>query len=92
MTLALVEVGSTTKVASGANVTASNGTYDILAHSILTATANAYGLSAALGGSVQAAIARLTVKPVVLASVTGGGAGTLCADHARAGRHLRKSP
>ena len=72
VTLALVEVGSTTKVASGANVTASNGTYDILAHSILTATANAYGLSAALGGSVQAAIARLTVKPVVLASVTGG--------------------
>ncbi len=72
VTLALVEVGSTTKVASGANVTASKGTYDILAHSILTATANAYGLSAALGGSVQAAIARLTVKPVVLASVTGG--------------------
>ncbi len=72
VTLALVEVGSTTKVASGANVTASKGTYDILAHSILTATANAYGLSAAVGGSVQAAIARLTVKPVVLAAVTGG--------------------
>ena len=72
VTLALVEVGSTTKVASGANVTASKGTYDILAHSILTATANAYGLSTAVGGSVQAAIARLTVKPVVLASVTGG--------------------
>ena len=72
VTLALVEVGSTTKVTSGANVTASKGTYDILAHSILTATANAYGLSAAVGGSVQAAIARLTVKPVVLAAVTGG--------------------
>lgn len=72
VTLALVEVGSTTKVASGANVTASKGTYDILAHSILTATANAYGLSAAVGGSVQAAIARTTVKSVVLAAVTGG--------------------
>ena len=72
VTLAFVDVESTTKVVSGANVTAENGSYDILSNSILTATANAYGLSAALGGSVQAAIARLTVKPVVLASVTGG--------------------
>lgn len=70
--VALVDVSSETSVDSAADVMALNGSYNILAQQILTAQTDARGIGVAFGGSVGAAVARLKVKPVVSAVVTGG--------------------
>ena len=70
--VALVDVSSETTVDSAANVEAAKGNYSILAKQVLNAQAVAKGIGVSFAGSIGAAVARLKVKPVICAAVTGG--------------------
>lgn len=70
--VALVDVSSETTVDSAANVEAAKGNYSILAKQVLNSQAVAKGIGVSFAGSIGAAVARLKVKPVICAAVTGG--------------------
>lgn len=70
--VALVDVSSETTVDSAANVEAAKGNYSILAKQVLNSLAVAKGIGVSFAGSIGAAVARLKVKPVICAAVTGG--------------------
>ena len=70
--LAFVDITGETKVNSAANVNAANGAYSLLAQQIINATAESQGLAVAFGGAIGVAVARLNIKPVIAASVSGG--------------------
>ena len=70
--VALVDVSSETTVDSAANVEAAKGNYSILAKQVLNAQVVAKGIGVSFAGSIGAAVARLKVKPVICAAVTGG--------------------
>lgn len=70
--VALVDVSSETTVDSAANVEAAKGNYSILAKQVLNSQAVAKGIGVSFAGSIGAAVARLKVKPIICAAVTGG--------------------
>lgn len=69
--VALVDVSSETTVDSAANVEAAKGNYSILAKQVLNSQAVAKGIGVSFAGSIGAAVARLKVKPIICAAVTG---------------------